>query len=149
MEGQWGLSGALQGWVLSGRLDGQISDDLLASPEQFSAGGASSVRGFSSRGIGGDSGVHSQWELVGRNWLEASGSNASLRPAIFVDAAYATTNQPNVLERASSSLASAGVGVRGTWKNTVWRFDVAKAVHQRTGAPPIWGAVHFSMSAAF
>lgn len=147
MEGQWALSGALQGWSLSGRLDGQLTGDLLTSPEQFSAGGASSVRGFSSRGIGGDSGVRSQWELVGRNWLDAS--QASIRPALFIDAAYAKTNQPTVLERPSSSIASAGFGLRGAWKNTVWRLDVAKAVHQRTGAAPVWGAVHFSLSAAF
>lgn len=147
--GQWALSGALQGWALSGSLDGQLTDQLLASPEQFSAGGASSVRGFSSRGIGGDSGVRTQWELVGRNWLDGPGSTASIRPALFVDAAYAVTNQPAVLERASSSIASAGFGLRGAWRNTVWRLDIAKAVHQRTGAVPIWGAVHFSLSAAF
>jgi hemolysin activation/secretion protein len=147
MEGQWSLSGALQGWSLSGRLDGQLTNELLASPEQFSAGGASSVRGFSSRGIGGDAGVRSQWELMGRNWLEST--EASLRPAVFIDAAYAKTNQPTVLERPSSSIAGAGLGLRGAWKNTVWRLDVAKAVHQRTGATPVWGAVHFSLSAAF
>lgn len=147
VTGQFALPGVLQGWSLSGGLDGQITDELLASPEQFSAGGASSVRGFSSRGIGGDQGIRTQWELTGRNWLE--GSSSSLRPALFIDAAYAKTNQPTVLERPRSSIASAGLGLRGAWKNTVWRVDLAKAVHQRTGAAPVWGAVHFSLSAAF
>ncbi|MFM7332322.1 MAG: ShlB/FhaC/HecB family hemolysin secretion/activation protein [Brachymonas sp.] len=145
ISGQFALGGAfggvLQGWSLSGGLDGQITDELLASPEQFSAGGASSVRGFTSRGIGGDQGVRTQWELTGRNWLD--GSSVSIRPAFFIDAAYAKTNQPTVLERPSSSIASAGVGLRGAWKNTVWRLDIAKAVHQRTGAAPVWGRCIF------
>jgi hemolysin activation/secretion protein len=146
---QMSLPGAMAGWSLNGQIDGQASGQQLVSPEQFSAGGASSVRGFASRGIGGDSGMRMQWDLVGRNWLASEQSETSLRPAIFWDAAYAKTNRPTVLERPSSSIASVGLGLRGAYKNTVYRLEVAKAISQRTGAAPVWGAVHFSLSSSF
>lgn len=146
---QHALSGALAGWNLSAQLDAQWTDDRLVAAEQFSAGGAGSVRGFASRGIGGDRGLRMQWELTGRDLLDAPGAEASLRPALFIDAAHASTLRPTALERPSSSIASVGVGLRGLWRNLAWRLDLARAVHQRTGATPVWGAVHFSLSAAF
>ncbi|MFO1192367.1 MAG: ShlB/FhaC/HecB family hemolysin secretion/activation protein [Rhodoferax sp.] len=149
----WGLqhamAGPLAGWSLSGQIDGQLSQDRLVAAEQFSAGGAGSVRGFASRGIGGDRGLRMQWELTGPNWLDAPDAASVLRPALFADAAWTQVLRPTALERRASSIASVGVGLRGQWRNMGWRLDLARAVHQRTGAAPVWGAVHFSVSATF
>lgn len=144
------VTAPLAKWQLSATADGQWSRDLLVSAEQFGAGGASSVRGFTDRGISGDSGVRLQLEAESPNWLDAqSSSPASLRGAVFVDAARTLRNRPAVLEDAHASIASVGIGLRGSWQATSWRLDVAKAVHQRTGAPPVWGAVHFSAVVSF
>ncbi len=134
-------------WQLSATLDAQISRDMLVSGEQLAAGGATSVRGFSNRGISGDSGLRVQLEATGPNWLgeDTQGTDrTSLRGVAFIDAAATRLNQPAVLELASASIASAGVGLRGTFGPATLRLDVAKALRQRNGAAPVWGAVHFS-----
>jgi hemolysin activation/secretion protein len=137
---------ALGNGSLSIGAEAQVSPDLLPSGEQFSAGGANSVRGFADRGIGGDSGARLQIEWTGPNLLTGE---ASLRLAGFVDAAWAKRNRPAVLERAQSSIASAGLGLRlaaGSWAA---RFDWGQAIHQRNGAPRVHGAGHLSVALTF
>ncbi len=146
---QTDLEGWARGWGITALADAQFTDDLLVSGEQFSAGGASSVRGFSSRGISGDSGVRIQLEAIGPDWIGDAATGTSLRPVLFLDAAQAWLNQPTVLEVGRTSIASAGFGVRGALRNLVWRLDIARAFHQDTGAPAVWGGVHFSLSAVF
>ena len=138
-------------WQLRAALDGQWSNDLLVSAEQFSAGGSSSVRGFTDRGIAGDIGLRIQVEAESPNWLATDGPppHATLRGAVFIDAARTRRNRPAALELAQASIAGIGIGFRATWRAISWRLDVAKAVHQRTGAPPVWGAVHLSVAANF
>jgi hemolysin activation/secretion protein len=137
-------------WLVSAAFDAQVASDLLVSSEQLAAGGVSTVRGFSERGIGGDSGLRMQLEALSPNWLtERDGQRASLRGVIFIDAASTRRNRPAVLEQANTSIASAGAGLRAAWGPTVWRLDIAKAIHQNTQAAPRWGAVHFSAAVSF
>ena len=137
-------------WQLNAALDAQLTNDLLVSSEQLAAGGVTTVRGFSDRGIGGDSGLRVQVEAVSPNWLSGSDGNlAVLRGVVFVDAASTRRNRPAVFEEADASIASAGVGLRGAWGATVWRVDLAKAIHQKTQGVRASGAVHFSVATRF
>jgi hemolysin activation/secretion protein len=137
-------------WQLSAAVDAQLTRALLVSSEQLAAGGASTVRGFSERGIGGDSGLRMQLEALSPDWLSSrDGQGASLRGVVFVDAASTRRNRPAVFEQSNASIASAGVGLRAVWGPSVWRLDVAKAIHQNTQVPRVWGAVHFSAAVSF
>ncbi|WP_374667845.1 ShlB/FhaC/HecB family hemolysin secretion/activation protein [Ramlibacter sp.] len=140
-------------WRLSATVDGQWSDDLLVSGEQFSAGGAGSVRGFADRGITGDTGLRLQVEAVTPNLWPASGDGAgaaaTVRLAAFVDAASARRRAPAALELARTAIASVGVGLRAQWGPATLRLDLARPVHQRTGGPRESGAAHVSAAFAF
>jgi len=144
------MAAPIGAWQLSVGLDAQWTGDLLVSGEQFSAGGAGSVRGFSDRGVSGDKGLRLQVEALSPNWLDPQTQpQASVRGVVFLEAAASQRNQPAPLEMASTSIAAMGVGLRGMWGPSAWRLDVARAIHQRTGASPVWGAVHFSVSVGF
>ncbi len=148
-----GVSFPVGSWQLNAAVDAQLTRDLLVSGEQLAAGGASTVRGFSERGIGGDSGLRLQIEALGPNWLAGQdgrgGQETSLRGVVFLDAASAHRNRPAVFELSNASIASAGAGLRGVWGPSVWRLDLAKAIHQNTQAPRVRGAVHFSAAVSF
>jgi hemolysin activation/secretion protein len=133
-------------WDLSAVLDAQYSPHLLVAAEQFSAGGAHTVRGFAERGIAGDSGLRLQLEAMAPGWGDAA---AGVRPLVFMDAAQAQLNLPSALEQGRSSIASLGLGLRGHWGRTTWRLDLARAIHQDTGAPQVQGGMHFWLHVPF
>lgn len=140
-------------WRLSASAEAQWSEDLLVAGEQFSAGGAGSVRGFADRGITGDTGLRLQLEALTPNLLPAAGEgasgSASVRLAAFIDAASARRRSPAALELASSAIASVGLGLRAQWGPATLRVDLARPVHQRTGGPRESGAAHVSAAIAF
>lgn len=143
-----GINLPLGDWRLDGSLEGQWSGDLLVPAEQFSAGGIGTVRGFSARGISGDSGLRLQLEALGPPLLQES-AGAQVHGLVFLDAAHARRNSPTVLEAATGAIASVGIGLRANWGPVVLRMDLGKPVHQRTGAAPETGTVHFSLASSF
>ena len=136
-------------WSYSASLDAQYSRDLLVPAEQFSAGGAGSVRGFTDRGISGDRGVRIQLEALSSNLMANQSSPHSIQLSFFTDAAWARTNQAAALAQTNASIASVGVGLRGALGPVTWRLDLARPVHQRTGAGRVSGAAHFSTAIGF
>lgn len=108
--------GRFQRWQLRGRLAGQITGQPLVGPEQFSVGGADSVRGYYEAEAVGDLGAHAALEVrspnlrgaltdATTNWLDEAYWHA------FVDAGFVRTKNPgNALER--TSLAASGMGLR-------------------------------------
>lgn len=104
------LQGRWMGWQGRVVANGQLSSDALVPGEQFGAGGSTSVRGFAEREISADAGVGINLEMYGPNLC--SGANWTCRGLGFVDAAYAKRNHPLPGELRSTTIASAGLGVR-------------------------------------
>ena len=97
-------------WQLRAIANGQYSGDALIPGEQFGAGGATSVRGFSEREISNDSGAALNLEAYTPNLCSNAGWNCRLLG--FVDNAWLKRNHAQPGEIDSTSIASAGVGAR-------------------------------------
>lgn len=100
-------------WHAFARLDGQASHAPLISNEQFSAGGADSVRGYTESQQLGDAGLVStlelRWSGLAARWPERV---QELYFALFADGAALRVNDPLAEQESSHELASAGVGAR-------------------------------------
>lgn len=106
----------LNDWLAAyAQVDGQLADGPLVVNEQFLAGGASltSVRGYLEAEKAGDDGAHGTFELraglpAARVWARLD----ELQLLSFFDWAAVRTQDPLPGQERSSSLASAGVGLR-------------------------------------
>jgi hemolysin activation/secretion protein len=98
-------------WQMRAILNGQYSNDALIPGEQFGAGGATSVRGFSEREISNDSGLGANLEIYTPN-LCSSHATWNCRLLSFYDSAYDLRNHALAGELKSTSIASAGIGMR-------------------------------------
>ena len=100
------------GWSFMGLADLQLADQPLINNEQFSAGGAGSVRGYLQSEAAGDQGVHVSLELRAPIWTPSFlPLLKSVQPYAFYDAAYLRVNNPLPGEIASHTLDSVGLGV--------------------------------------
>jgi|CXWL01.1.fsa_nt_gi hemolysin activation/secretion protein len=99
-----------KGMVLFAKLDGQLASGPLISNEQFTAGGADSVRGYLESEQAGDDGSHATLELRGPQW--ARGKFSDLRTVVFVEAAHLRVREALPEQTDSFNLASAGLGLR-------------------------------------
>ena len=93
------------------RSDLQIADRPLVSLEQFSAGGAVSVRGYNEERILGDNGIFLSLELA-NTVLEIPQWNSGLELIPFVDFGRVWNNDDLQLE--TNTLASMGIGLQFT-----------------------------------
>jgi hemolysin activation/secretion protein len=122
---------------IAGRLSLQHSGDALVSGEQFGLGGAQSVRGYEERELSGDSGWQLSLELISpRLGVQALPAATDLRLLAFADAGE-VRNQGGLACRSGSSrckAASVGVGLRLGWGPVQLRADVARALHDASGA---------------
>lgn len=100
-------------WQLRVALTGQYSRDHLVPGEQFGAGGVTSVRGFHSRDVAGDSGYAGTLEMYTPN-LCARFAGAHCRAVAFADGARVTRNDPFPGEPGHASIGSAGLGLRSS-----------------------------------
>lgn len=100
-------------WVVSGRFNGQLSDEPLIPGEQFGLGGMYSVRGYEERFRSGDIGASASAEL----WSPPIVQN--LRGIIFLDHGYRKNKQSQPGEKESENLASTGLGVLWTWRRSI------------------------------
>jgi hemolysin activation/secretion protein len=98
-------------WQMRAILNGQYTTAALIPGEQFGAGGASSVRGFIEREISNDSGAGLNLEVYTPN-LCRSRATWNCRVLGFFDNAYVSRNHALPGELKSTSIASAGIGVR-------------------------------------
>jgi len=100
-------------WSLAARLDGQISTGPLINNEQFSAGGADTVRGYTEAERLGDDGFHATLELRTPQLLAHRFQSVEQSYVfIFGDTAKLWTQQPLKGQDERFILSSAGVGLR-------------------------------------
>ncbi|PXX43124.1 ShlB/FhaC/HecB family hemolysin secretion/activation protein [Undibacterium pigrum] len=100
-------------WQLKLMLSGQYTRDSLVPGEQFGAGGASSVRGFTERALANDYGTLVSAEIYTPNLC--TGFTASFTQCQllgFYDAAHVSRNKALPGEQSSGSIASVGIGIR-------------------------------------
>ena len=113
-----------KGFALYARLDGQLASGPLISNEQFTAGGADSVRGYYESEQAGDDGERGSLELRGPQM--ATGSFSDLRPLMFLEGAHLRVREPLPAQTAAFTLSSTGFGLRAqAWKNFTMGLDVA------------------------
>jgi hemolysin activation/secretion protein len=97
-------------WQLRLLANGQFTRDALVPGEQFGAGGSTSVRGFNERDLSTDSGVVANLELYTPNLCGRAGWQC--RALAFYDTAYGERNHVLPGELTSTTIGSAGLGLR-------------------------------------
>ncbi|MCW5624628.1 MAG: ShlB/FhaC/HecB family hemolysin secretion/activation protein [Burkholderiales bacterium] len=108
---------------------GQWTNDLLVSGEQFGIGGMDSVRGFIEREIAADRGWRGSIEGYSPEWSTGTDKALRLRAIAFFDYGYVKRNGPLPGELRSESVSSAGVGLRGFYRDSVsLRLDFAEVI---------------------
>ena len=115
-------------WQTRLEMNGQYTNDLLVSGEQYGIGGPDTVRGYLVREVAGDRGYSAQAELYTPDiarYLKAS-DDFRMRFLAFYDYGSVTNNDPLPGELAHFVLASTGLGLRLSYaKSFSLRFDVA------------------------
>jgi hemolysin activation/secretion protein len=100
-------------WRLRATLSGQLTGDALVPGEQFGAGGANSVRGFTERALSDDQGQLASIELYTPSLCAITAMPAlQCQLLVFYDAAQVRHNKALPAERGEASIASAGIGLR-------------------------------------
>lgn len=121
----------IQRWALSGKLEFQLASGPLVSNEQFSAGGAESVRGYMEGERVGDQAVRWALELrTPRINLFKSSSPVWLTGLAFAEGVKLRTMQPVYPQPSSYLLQGTGVGLRLTANHGLsFAFDLAYALN--------------------
>ncbi|MEH0196571.1 ShlB/FhaC/HecB family hemolysin secretion/activation protein [Caulobacter sp. CCNWLY153] len=141
------------GLQLNSRFSGQIADSPLVSSEQFSAGGASSVRGFLAAEALGDNGVNLSFELRSPALLEAHPALLrDWRAYGFIDAASLWVLAPAEDQKQDLLIYSAGLGTRFQLLERL-NGDIVAAFPLKNGPTRRGGGdrayVNFSLKAEF
>lgn len=119
------------GWSLLGRLNAQLATEPLISNEQFSAGGAGSVRGYLLSEALGDYGLRGSLEARTPPFAFASWPALKrLQPYVFVDGAHLRVIDALPAQKDRHSLWSAGLGLLLETRQTL-SLDVNLAVPLR------------------
>jgi hemolysin activation/secretion protein len=104
---------AMERWQWGARLEWQAASGPLLPSEQFSAGGADSVRGFLEGERAGDQAVRLSFELTSPGVKLPLGKGGwRMTGLAFVDEAWLNTHQAGVGQAGDTALAGAGVGLR-------------------------------------
>lgn len=120
-------------WSLAGRLEGQWTADGLVSAEQFGLGGASSVRGYRERELGGDTGLSASLELTTAlsNVFPVpnrGGREPLLSAFVDVGAIRNRLGTQCLTGTTQCTLWGAGIGVAYWWsEKTVLQLEAARA----------------------
>lgn len=99
------------GWLLVGKIDGQLASGPLISNEQYSAGGADSVRGYKESEASADVGVRGMFELRTPSLIDGTPPSA-LYLLAYWEGAHLRKKEPLPGEQLRFNLASAGLGLR-------------------------------------
>ncbi len=147
-------------FAIAGRLAGQFASQQLSSPEQFTLGGADTVRGYYEGAAAGDHGLLASLELRSANlaaWLQRhhAGSPAledlgELSVLAFIDAGRLYTITPDAGQNRRQPLLGAGLGLHFASRSGVnLDFQVAEAHKAVVGAPKPSRRVHARMALKF
>ena len=130
------------GFMLRAGIDGQIASGPLVSNEQFSAGGAGSVRGYLESEALGDDGVHGVLEFSSPSLAGKTTHLDSLILLAFLEGAHVRLRRPLASQQPDTSLASSGLGLRmAALKGMDLGADVAwpmiSTAYTRAGRPRV------------
>jgi hemolysin activation/secretion protein len=119
------------GWGISARTTWQYTEQPLISNEQFSIGGADTVRGYLESAAAGDTGIALTLEASTPNFSKRLGESLDdLRLVAFVDSATVRVIEP-LTAAGRYSLTGVGVGVRAkAWRGAVAELDWAMAMDE-------------------
>ncbi|HSI59101.1 MAG TPA: ShlB/FhaC/HecB family hemolysin secretion/activation protein [Ideonella sp.] len=114
--------------MLVTRLGLQIASGPLISAEQYSLGGADTVRGYLEGEASGDHGVLGSLELRAPNLASSFGEFwRDVTPLAFLDVANAVTLQPLPGQASRTPLLGSGVGLRLATRGLEASLDFARA----------------------
>lgn len=133
------------------KLDGQLASEPLVSNEQFSIGGAGTVRGYLQSEAIGDNGLASSIELRSPSLASLLGGVADeLRVIGFADAARVWVKSPLAEQQSDASLVSVGAGLRlKLFDHLNGDLDVAWPLRDVGDTQAGDTRVHFRISAEF
>jgi hemolysin activation/secretion protein len=144
---------------IAARIAGQLASQQLSSAEQFTLGGADSVRGYYEGAAAGDHGLLASLELRSANlatWLQrrhpgpAFEDLGELSLLAFVDAGRLDTINPDAGQNRRQPLLGTGVGLRFASRSGVnLDLQIADAHKAVVGAPPPGRRVHARMAVKF
>lgn len=139
------------GFAIAQRLNGQWADSPLVNNEQFSLGGADTVRGYLEAETLGDSGLAGSFEIHSPSLGPHVGALLSpLYGFVFLDGGVAALVDPLPAQRENVSLWSTGLGLR-LENVSGWMGSVDYATPRRAGVrtPKDDSRVDFSLRYAF
>jgi hemolysin activation/secretion protein len=133
------------------RLSGQWSASPLISNEEFSAGGASSVRGYYESQVLGDSGLQASIELYSPPLAQHGGGQPrDFRALVFADAATLHINKALPGQDANHDLAGVGLGLRlSMWRTLSARLDWGWALIEAGEVDKGDDRLHFGVDYSF
>jgi hemolysin activation/secretion protein len=136
-----------QDWQFRFALNGQLTSDALVQGEQFGAGGANSVRGFSEREVIDDKGRTTTLELYTMNLCTGG---AQCRVLGFYDTGYVSRNDPLPGEIQRESIGSGGLGFRLTRAPyLLLQADLAHVIDASTVTPKGTNRIQFRVVYTF
>ncbi|MBI5462533.1 MAG: ShlB/FhaC/HecB family hemolysin secretion/activation protein [Gammaproteobacteria bacterium] len=140
-----------RGFHLRGRIEGQLADSPLISNEQYSAGGADSVRGYRESQALGDDGISGTVELQTANLIREGWTwPGELTALAFVDGASLRVREPLAGQTARYVLSSAGAGLRfDAWSHLTGSLDLAWPFHANGDIEAGEERVHFRLAYEF
>jgi hemolysin activation/secretion protein len=139
------------GLSLRAGLEGQVTDQPLISNEQFSLGGAESVRGYKESDSTGDMGVRAYLEFISPSLAKYMGDKVQdLRVLAFYEQGRLRVIDPLPGQTARFNLASAGLGVRlKGFERLTAELDIAHALRETASTPDNETRTHFRLMYEF
>ncbi|RYF41111.1 MAG: ShlB/FhaC/HecB family hemolysin secretion/activation protein [Comamonadaceae bacterium] len=140
-----------QDWQMRLAFNGQATRDALVPGEQFGAGGAGSVRGFTEREVAGDQGQFASAEVQTPNWCANMTAFAlQCRALAFIDAASVSRNKALPGEEQRTTIASAGVGLRfAVDRNASLQLDYGRVIDGGGTRSAGDGRLHVALSLSY
>lgn len=135
------------GYSMKAAIEGQITDQPLISNEQFTIGGAETVRGYTESAIAGDQGVRGSLELISPSFAKyVSDKVQDLRFLAFYESGKVVLVDPLPGQQEKFNLASAGFGVRlKSYEHMTAELDVAHAYHATSNTEDGEVRTHFRL----
>jgi hemolysin activation/secretion protein len=132
------------------RFGGQVASGPLVSAEQYSLGGADTVRGYLEGEASGDHGLIGSIEWRGVNLAPADAAGwRSLNLLAFADAGIAFTTQALPGQASRAALVGTGVGLRLASERLEASLDLARAARPTSATPDGQWSAHARLMARF
>lgn len=140
-----------QKWNAMLKAEGQLADGPLISNEQFSAGGAESVRGYNEAEVAGDDGFRGTLEIQSPPWfVEPDGWLKEFQALAFAEGALFWVREALPGQNSRMNIGSAGLGLRMTaWGHYKLDLDAAHVIRNGQDTKAGDNLVSFRMNYEF